>query len=127
MEISLIKKSTEMITVAERADGIYKMLLEAAPINDSKFDNHFNMLISKAVDYSNYRSRWLGMSPIEQNNIERYRTCSLDIFVDTKDDLGKYMLDHNMSIAWHILLGVDRKNIGDLAYYLSYVQGIKAR
>ena len=127
MEIYSIKKYTEMITVAERADEIYKLLLEAAPINDSEFDNNFNRLIPKAVEYSDYRSRWLGMSTIEQNNIERDRACNHDIFVDTKNDLGKYMLDHNMDITWTILLGEDRKNIGDFACYLSYVQGIKAR
>ena len=122
-----LEAATKFISVAERMDKIYKMLLLATPEDNPEFEIRMGNFIKASVDYSNYRSRWLDMSLIEQNNIEHDRTISHNILIEAKDVLCEYMLDYSMNISWAIQLGDERKDIGDFGCYLSYVQAIKAR
>lgn len=122
-----VTAATKFISAAERMDSIYKLLWLAKPENDPEFEIRMENLIKASIDYSYYRSRWLGISPIEQNNTEHDRTISHNILIEAKDALSGYMLDHGMNISWAIKLGDERKMIGDFGCYLSYVQAIKAR
>lgn len=96
-------------------------------INSSQLKNLKEDLISLAIDYARIRTDYYLLDQSERREKENSRTLAHNAFIDSCNILSRNMLKNGESAEWRVLLGEERKYIGDFACYIHLLLGLKVR
>ena len=96
-------------------------------LQKSKEQELVNDLITYAVRYAQIRVEWMMSDVNKRIEIDSIRSKSHDAFIDSCNILSRQMRKLSEDNSWRLLLGNDRKKIGDFACYIHYSLSIKAR
>ena len=83
-------------------------------------------LVNAAVEYARIRTDWQLASAEERRDLDQRRRIAHNALISACDILSRNMAKRGETIDWLVLLGDDRKNIGDFACYLHCLLGVKA-
>ncbi|MCK4412788.1 MAG: hypothetical protein KAY32_04525 [Candidatus Eisenbacteria sp.] len=84
-------------------------------------------LYTLCVRYAAIRADWRLAERAERRRMERLRTATHNALIDACNSLARKMAKQGEDASWRERLGNDRREIGDLACYLSCLLGISAR
>ncbi len=119
-------KEENSLTI-EEAEKIYLAIMGQNPSRDREFERLFGILQERAVNYAEYRARWLLQSLHERLEADATRSRHHDLFIKAKNDLVNYMYANKMNTDWADELGDARKRIGDFACYMVFLMSLHAR
>ena len=93
----------------------------------------YQELVKKSVEYAAIRSKWLLMSNEEKMDADQGRTMKHDSLIIKFDQLARYLRMNGKKAVWRDKLGyekddkMNRKKIGDMGCYISFVYSLNAR
>ena len=96
-------------------------------IDNTKLIDLKDDLYKSAIYYANVRANWYLMSKEERAEADSSRTIAHNAFLDCVKILERNMKNNGENTDWRMLLGEDRKEIGDFACYLHLILGIMMR
>jgi len=96
-------------------------------ISSSQLSDLRESLIQQAVRYSRFRVDWESAGMAERLAMDAARTSAHDRFIDSCNILSRNMVENGEATDWCYELEDDRKEIGDLACYISLFLGLRAR
>lgn len=111
----------------EAAAKVYQNIMDSHPEKDVELSNLVSVMITRAIAYAEFRSKWLLMTTQEQLEVDETRSRHHDLFISSINKLSICMYQKGFSNGWEDELGTDRKRIGDLACYIAYVYSVNAR
>jgi hypothetical protein len=95
-------------------------------IESSKFSDLKTNLYSAAINYAKIRMDYYD-DIFERPALEKQRTLSHDVFIDTCNILSRNMLKNEEDASWRKDLGFDRKEIGDFACFIALLKSLEVR
>ena len=111
----------------EESKRIFGDILSADSGKDRELSDLIQLMISRAIKYSEERMNWSQMTKQEQIAADENRSRIHDLFIISVTKLSEYMYKNKYGNRWEDLLGSDRKRIGDFACYLAYTAAINER
>lgn len=93
----------------------------------------YDEMVSKSIDYAQIRARWSLMSQKERQDIDERRTMTHDCLIVKFNQLAKHLKMQGKSADWRNTLGYEeenpynRKRIGDMGCYLSFISSLISR
>lgn len=93
----------------------------------------YEELVQKSIEYATVRARWTLMSAEKKADADNGRTLTHDSLIVKFNQLARYLRMQGKPADWRDSLGyeednpMNRKRIGDMACYISFVHGICAR
>ncbi|MTB35397.1 hypothetical protein [Streptococcus uberis] len=88
---------------------------------------YWNDFISASVDYSQARGEWLLLSREEKHVKDDMRTTKHNKFIYTLKIFIAYSKQKGYDFPWFESIKDNRKQLGDLACYISYIYAVNAR
>ncbi|MCK1236786.1 hypothetical protein MX003_03585 [Streptococcus uberis] len=88
---------------------------------------YWNDFISASVDYSQARGEWLLLSREEKHAKDDMRTTKHNKFIYTLKIFIAYSKQKGYDFPWFESIKENRKQLGDLACYISYIYAVNAR
>jgi len=85
------------------------------------------MLVDTAIRYAQLRLEWLRASADRQSVIGADRSACHNSLISACDALARNMESADEESSWRMILGNDRKRIGDFACFLHCILGLSAR
>lgn len=86
-----------------------------------------NELIEAAIIYARIRTDWYFMEDDERRANDETRTRAHNTFIDCCNILSREMIKAGEDAKWRMMLGNDRKIIGDFACYIHCFIGLAKR
>ena len=98
-----------------------------AQISSSKLVDLKDKMILAAIRYARIRVDWHLLTLSERKDFDSERTIAHNSFIDSCNILSRNMAKNGEDNSWRMLLGNDRKEIGDFACWLHLITGLHAR
>lgn len=101
--------------------------------NDEDALELYEELKEKAREYTNIRAGWSALSIADKAKTDPLRTAKHDSLITHFNMLARYLRNNEKKAAWRDLLGdpaldpENRKRIGDMGNYISFVEALNAR
>ena len=101
--------------------------------NDEDAMEYYRDILSKALEYVEYRANWALWSREEKLEKDDYRTSCHNNLILNFNIFARYMKSQGHSTEWRDVLGDEtvhpytRKRIGDFACYLVFVNALNER
>lgn len=92
--------------------------------------SHIDLLedaLKGAIRYTSMRASFALMDPEGRRATDESRTTLHDAFIADCNILARAMNSSGEEVSWRDRLGTDRKEIGDLACWITAVLGLRAR
>ena len=96
-------------------------------MRSTKLDSLLSALVEIGVRYARIRVDWILADQEIRQNTEQARTHAHTAFIDACNILSRNMQKAGEDNNWRMLIGEDRKTIGDFACHLHCLLGIMAR
>lgn len=93
----------------------------------------YNEIIEKSIEYTMFRAYWTIKDREWKMDNDPIRTSAHDSIIIKFNQLARYLKMQGKSTEWRDILGYiederkNRKKIGDMACFLTYVHGINGR
>jgi len=100
---------------------------------DSDAIELYEELVQKSIEYASIRARWTLLSAKEKADADAGRTMKHDALIVKFNQLAKYLKMQGKEAKWRDSLGyeeddkLNRKRIGDMGCYISFIHSINAR
>lgn len=96
-------------------------------VASSSLETLRNSIYQKALRYCIIRNEWILMEPSDRLENDLERTILHNSFIDALNIMSRNMSQNGEDNKWRMLLGNDRKILGDFACFIVYMNGVKAR
>lgn len=110
----------------ENMDEIYEKMLNEIE-TDSEARELYTELVKKANAYAQIRSNWCFLSTKEKQDTDEKRTMTHDSLIVKFNQLARYLKQIGKMADWRDDLGEERKRIGDMGCYISFVSALSSR
>ena len=84
-------------------------------------------LIRAAITYARHRADWYLAEPEQRSDMNQVRTAAHNAFIDACNILSRQMVKEGEPTGWRVVLGTDRREIGDFACFVALFAGLAAR
>lgn len=111
----------------ESCSEYYGSLLEALDKTDKEAVSYWKDFVSASVDYAQARGEWLLLNREEKQAKDEMRTVKHNKVIYTLKIYVKYAQIQGQDLSWFEEMEGNRKQIGDLACYVSYIYALNAR
>lgn len=124
--------NTEKHLTVEACQKLQEEILKEIGTDEEALDL-YSELIRKAIEYACIRAKWTLMNKEEKADADESRTIKHDSLIVKFNQLAKYLKMQGKETAWRDSLGyekddkINRKRIGDMGCYLTFIHGINAR
>lgn len=105
----------------------YQTLIDTLKQSDEDSLQYWNDFVSASVDYTQARVEWLQLSREEKQARDEARTVKHNKVIYTLKIYVKYAQIQGQDLSWFEGMEGNRKQIGDLACYVSYIYALNAR
>lgn len=101
--------------------------------NDEDAIELYDEIVEKACEYAEIRAKWTLMDKEWKMDAEPGRTAKHNSVIIKFNQLARYLKMQGKEAAWRDMLGYEeddrynRKTIGDMACFLTYIYGINGR
>jgi len=106
---------------------IEKTQIILSDINSTKLETLKIELFETAIRYTRIRVDWCFMDDDEKRNNDELRTRTHNSLIDACNILSREMTKAGEDANWSVILGNDRKVIGDFACYVHCLLGLSSR
>lgn len=96
--------------------------IEASELVDMKRD-----LFQAAHRYTGMRIEWQLAAPNERRQLDASRTRAHNALIDAFNIFSRAQVKHCEDNSWRKILGQDRKELGDMAAYITLFVSLSAR
>lgn len=111
----------------EVCTNYFQDLITAVNQTDEDSLLYWNDFISASVDYSQARGEWLLLSREEKHVKDDMRTTKHNKVIYTLKIFIAYSKQKGYDFPWFESIKDNRKQLGDLACYISYIYAVNAR
>jgi hypothetical protein len=84
-------------------------------------------LVKAAIQYARFRTDWAVATVEGRKDMDTARSRAHEALIDACNILSRNMAKIGEDNRWRVVLGADRKEIGDFACYLHCLLGLQAR
>lgn len=111
----------------EVCTSYYQTLIGVLKQGDEDSLQYWNDFVSASVDYAKVRGEWLQLSREEKQARDEARTVKHNKVIYTLKIYVNYAQIQGHDLSWFEDIKGNRKQIGDLACYVSYIYALNAR
>ena len=105
---------------------IHAMMVEEIG-NDGDAIELYDEIVEKSVEYTMYRAYWTIKDKAWKMDNDPARSAKHDAIIIKFNQLARYLKMQEKAAKWRDMLGDQRKTLGDMACFLTYLQAVNGR